>query len=773
MKELSLAIKFLWREIRYGEWYVVFLALFLSIAAVTTLHFYVDRLTRGLDQKNTSLLGGDLVISSSRPLPAAWIKKANTDNLRYAEIWSYPTMVSLHEKMQLVNVQAVSANYPLLSKPSTPAKQQAWIDNRLLITLNIKLQDSIRIGASQFIIAKILTPDNGMLNIGWNIAPTVMLNLSDIPATQTVLPGSRVDYRLLLAGKEQQIKAFKTWIAPQLAADQRIIDKNNQPTALKNILLRANQYFQLILLICLTMSGVVIALSIQQYLNKHYQVVALWRSLGAKKKQIVNIFLIQLLIISLSAGLLGVLTGFATQSVLVHLFSNYLNFPLPASSWQPAWVGFAVSVLLLLSFSYPIITQLPNVPALYIWRREAIMNNKYRAGYLLFAIISLLIILMLSMGVSTLALLYMHGLLLAIIIMYVLSYFLLRGLSYLANAITGTWRRGISQLVQYSQITSLQIIGFSLILISILILQAIKHDLLANWQKTLPENTPNFFAFNIAPTDLDSLKSQLELNHVTAEAFYPIIRARLTTLNKQPIMQSVPVESRQNNALHRELNISWMWQYPSDNQITSGNVWATADRGNPLISIEEDLAKNLHIKIGDELGFQMGDKAFTGKVSNLRSLQWTSFHPNFFIIFTPGSIDSDAVTYITSFYLPTNKRQLIADLQTSFPNITVIDVSSLLQQVQEIVNKLSQAMQYLFLFALGLAVLILIASLQATMDERKKTYGLMRILGASQTYITKSIVVEFACLMVVILLMSFTLSYAIAYLLLKYAFPVI
>jgi putative ABC transport system permease protein len=319
----------------------------------------------------------------------------------------------------------------------------------------------------------------------------------------------------------------------------------------------------------------------------------------------------------------------------------------------------------------------------------------------------------------------------------------------------------------------MQIIGFTLILMSMLILQLIKQDLLMNWQKTLPPNTPNFFAFNIAPTDLDGIKKQFEMNHIQVDAIYPMIRARLTELNGKPVMEAIPVEARQHNALHRELNISWMWQYPSDNKITSGVAWTKAQQGKALISIEEGLANSLHIKLGDELTFQMAEKTFAGKVSNMRSLQWTSFHPNFFIIFPPGFVTSDAVTYITSFYLPVAQRHLIGSLQLAFPNITVLDVASLLEQIQGIVAKLSQALQYLFFFALGLAALIFVASVQATMDERRETYRLLRILGASRQYIIKSITVEMLCLGLVIVLMSIALSYGITALLLKYVFSII
>lgn len=773
MNNMSLAIKFLWREVRHGEWSIVFLALLLSIAAVTTLHFYVDRLARGLDQQNKALLGGDLVLVSAQSIPAKWIQQAEALKIRHAQVWTYPTVASANGKMQLVNVQAVSARYPLFSHPAIPVARTAWIDNRLLSILNIKMNDSIRIGSSDLVIAKMLTADSDMLNTGWTIAPYVMLNLSDIPATKTVLPGSRVDYRLLLAGSESQIKQFKTWVMPQLTPGQRFINSRNQPTALRDILLRADQYLQLILLICLTMSGVVIALSVQQYLHKHYQVVALWRSLGARQKQIVHIFLFQLALIALLAGLLGVGFGFVAQTLLVNLFSDFLHFALPSSGWQPVWLGFSISLLLLFAFAYPVITQLPKTSPLYIWRQEIVVNGRYQVAYFAFAIVSLLIILMLSMGVSTLALFFMHGLLLTIVILYLLSHAILKGLRWGLNRTTGVIRRGISQLVQYPNVTSMQIIGFTLIIMSILVLQLVKHDLLMNWQKTLPSNTPNFFAFNIGPNDLEGLKKQFNSQHVKFDAIYPMIRARLTELNGKPIMEAVPPEAKQHNALHRELNISWMWDYPSDNKITSGHAWVKADEGQALISIEQTLASNLHVKLGDELTFQMADKKLIGKVFNTRSLQWTSFHPNFFVIFPPGFIVSDAVTYITSFYLPITKRDFISHLQSVFPNITILDVASLLEQIQTIVTKLSQALQYLFLFALGLAALIFAASLRATMDERKETYRLLRILGASKRYIVKSIAVEFLCLGLVIALMSIVLSYGMTTVLLKYVFSMI
>jgi putative ABC transport system permease protein len=298
----------------------------------------------------------------------------------------------------------------------------------------------------------------------------------------------------------------------------------------------------------------------------------------------------------------------------------------------------------------------------------------------------------------------------------------------------------------------------------------VRGNILNDWRRSLSPQTPNYFAFNIAPDDISRLKQLFSQNKVTIEGLYPMVRGRLIALNKKPVMSAVPVSQLGHNALHRDLNLSWMWQYPSDNKIVSGQAWTTTDAGKPLVSVENKLAQDLQFHLGDELTFQIGDQQLSAKIANLRSVEWGSFHPNFFMIFPPGLMKGLPATYITSFYLSASQASVLDQLVQLLPNITVIDVASLLQQIQGLVSKIALAMQYIFIFALGAGVLIFITCLQASMDERRQTYRLLRVLGAGKKYIRTSVMVEFGCLALLVLMSSVLLGYLGASIIEQYIF---
>ncbi|MEO8401368.1 MAG: FtsX-like permease family protein [Gammaproteobacteria bacterium] len=766
-----LAIKLFWREWRRGEWTIVVIALLLAITATTAINFYTDRVTRGLEQQSMKFLGGNLVVSSPLAIPLEWVKMANSLGLQSAEVWTYPSVISAKNQLQLVNVQAVSTTYPLISEnPIRIEKNSIWIEPRLLPLLTIKLNDNLMLGAANFRVSKLLTSDVDSLNTGWAIAPRVLIRIDDLPATKTILPGSRIDYRLLLVGEAKELQLFRHWIVPQLKPGQRLLDLNTQEFKINAILKYAESYLQLIVLVCLMMSGVAIALSIQQYMRRHNSYVALWRCLGASKQQIMQIFFWQLLFVALTTGIIAVILGYIFQEIFANLFKEFLQFPLPATGVSPVLLGFFVSIFLLFAFSYPLISQLPRISPLFIWRNEIASHTKQKSYSLVVSIVLISAFIFWYMNLSELVFYFLDSVLLSIGFLYLLSIIILAFLKRSLIHTEGAIRRGLSEIVQHSHSISLQFIGFNLILTSLIILGLVRTHLISNWQQSLPGNTPNYFAFNIAQTDVPSLKHFFQEHKISIEAIYPMVRGRLILLNEKPILSAVPATAAHNNALHRELNLSWMWKFPADNKIVLGKDWTASDYGKSLVSVEKKLADDLQLHLGDKLVFQIGDQRLTAVISNFRTLDWSSFHPNFFMIFPPGLFSNIPATYLTSFHLTADQVVLLNQLIQRFPNVTVIDVANILQQMQDIINKMTLAMQYLFMFALAAGVLIFMTSIQASMDERQQTYRLLRVLGASNTYIRKSILTEFVSFSVLIILTSGILGFLISALLEHFVF---
>lgn len=769
LNDARLAMRFLWREWRAGEWIIVFIALILSVTIVTALHFYIDRLMRGLDNQGAKLLGGDLVIESSSPILPDWINKAKEFGLKTAEVWSYPSVASTTNQLQLVTIEAVSKNYPLFGKSIHPAHLKAFVESRLLTLLSLKPNSTITIGNAQFSIEKLDPSHSDMPNLGWVIAPKVRIALEDVPLTHTVLPGSRVNYRLLITGNQSQLSRYRNWITSRLTVNQQLLDVRNPNFVLRNILERADHYLQLIILFCLMMSGVAIALSIQQYLRRHYDHVALWRCLGSTGKQIVRIFLWQLVLISLGAGFIGVLLAYAIQNYFAALFNEFIQFNLPSPSMSPVLVGFGISIFLLFIFAYPVVLALPRISPLAVWRNQSV-GLISREIYFVLALIFISFFLFVMMKFSLLALFFVDIVTLSIGILYLISLGILRLTQKLADNTEGVIRRGLSQLTHYPESVSLQFIGFSLVLIAIIVLSLLRNELFTQWQKSLPKNTPNYFAINIAQSDITSLSRFFNTYQIKFEAFYPIVKGRLIKLNGKPIMTAVPEEARGHNALHRELYLTQTFTLPSDNKIIMGQPWNAGLKEKNAISFEKRLGEQFGLKLADELTFQINNIELTGKIVNFRQVDWQSFHPNFFVIFPPGILNPFPTTYMTSFYLMKEQQNLLNEMIKIFPNLTIIDVANLLDQVHLLLSKITLALQYLFLFALFSGLLIFITSLQASLDERRHSYRLVRVLGASKNYIVKSLAVEFGFFFFMTITVSFILAKIISRSLMYYFF---
>lgn len=763
-QSVKLAARFLWREWQAGQWFIVFFAVFIAVSSIAALDFYSNRLQRGIEDNNAEFLGGDLIITSDRPIASQWIDYAKKLRLRTAEVWSYPTVATVDNKMQLVNILAVSDQYPLLGKKQRPIKGSIWVESRLLPLLSFKIKDALTIGSAKFTVSKVLQHDNALLDASWLIAPRVMILLSDVPLTQTVLPGSQINYRLLVAGDDAIIQKFNKWVKPQLKTGQRLLDVHNQEQRLTNIIDQVENFLQLALLICLAMCCIAVVLSIQRYLHKHHKDVALLRSFGTSQQQIIYHYVYKLLIVAITAGALGILTGFFAQSILEKLFQEYMQVALPAPDIKPFLFGFVLSIGLLFIFAYPIISVLPKTSPLFLWRNEVAVTKKNNSYYVL-SFIALMLFIYSFTGFSNLTLIFLNFMGVSVAFLYALSLGLLALLRKNLDKTSGVLRRGLSQLVQYPDNTSLQFISFTLMLTLILVLGMVRVNLLNHWQSSFSKNTPNYFAINIAPEDLVGLKKIFLNNNVGLEGIYPLVRGRLTQLNNKPIMQAIPEAARGNNALFRELNLSWMEIFPSDNKIVSGPSWPQQfDNTQPVISVEKKLADDMHFKLGDSLTFQIGEKNISAKIINIREVSWASFHPNFFVIFAPGMLNDFPTTFITSFHLPEGRAHFLNQLVQAFPNITIIDVASLLKQIQDMVNKISYASQYLLLFALVAAVLVLIASLQSSIDERKSSYQLWRILGASKKYIRQSILIEFSSIVFFVIFFSYALAKIFVYL---------
>jgi putative ABC transport system permease protein len=764
-----LALRQLIRDVRSGQWLLIIAALILATTAITSIQFIANRLQQGLNQQSSQLLGGDLVVESTESISDAWKSTAKKFELQTAEVVLLQTITTYGDAIKLINLQAVSDNYPLFGERLQLQTGEARIDTRMQTELSMPLPATLKIGNAIFKV-RLMSPASLELNSsGWMISPRVIIRMADLDATKTLIPGSRANYRLLLRGSKENLQAYQAYLLPKISAQQKLLDPDNQRYELLNNFNNIVNYIQLTILLCILMCGVAISISVRQYIHQHYQQIALWRCLGANSRQIITLFIIDFLFIATCAGLAGIALGSLIHHFATAWVQSYFPFALPDADWRPYLTGFLTSLMLLFCYAYPIIQVLPNVKPLELWREESsvTVNNQL---YPIAAFILFFVFVMWLLNFSLFALLVINAILLSVGFFYLLNIMLFAAIKRVSAHCSGVVRRGLSQITQFSDSSAAQINAFALVLMSIFLLSLVKNNLLDQWRGAANENAPNYFAFNIAPNEIQSIVTFFKEKQLPDLIYYPMIRGRLTTLNQRPIQDAVPSGQRAHNALRRELNLSATLNYPADNIITEGSAWSVNNKQKALVSVESSLASALHLNIGDTLGFLIDGQTVEAKVSNIRTVSWGAMHPNFYIIFTPDFLRNFTTTYITSFRLNAEQTSLLKELVNRFPNLTVLDIADTLNKIQSWISNATTILQALFLFSLCSAILIFIATLLSTMDERRHTYRLVRILGASRRYISLSITIEISVLLGVTLLFSYLFAQLVFYILMKSIF---
>lgn len=773
LKHIIFAWKLLWQEWRQGQWLIIFFALILAVTVMSSMHFITERVIHGIYQTSSRILGADLVISSSTPIPHDWITKARATGLRTAELWQFPSVISTKQETQLINVQAVSDNYPLLtisSKPLSLHRGQALIDNNLKSRLRLSKQDTLQIGVALFSINH-QVPPNLFTDAIWQLMPRAMILLADIPATKTILPGSRVDYRLLMTGSPTSLNQFKLWVFPRLQSNQRLLDIRDQQRSIQTIFSQTQNYVQLVLFICLLLSGIAIYVSARYYAQSHQNQVALLRCFGASQKQLLTIYCWQLLLIAVVSAKIGVTLAYFLQNLVARIFKIYFYFDLPPAGYSPILFGFISSLLLLFACAYPVIAQLPKVPPIRIWREKITFSAFSNYQYLTIMTILFIAYLNWIFDFSIISLLFLDLILLSIGCLYLASLGILAILNRVCDKTRGIWQVGLIQVVRSPERLAMQVTAYSLVFMPLFILLFLYHGILAHWTTDLPKNAPNYFLFNIGTTDVSTLRQFFNRHQIKIEDIYPMVKARLVSLNNHPILTAVPINARLHNVLHRDLNLSAMRKYPSDNRVIAGHPWTDADNNQPLISIAESVATDLHLKIGDRLTFQINDQSLSGTINNIRHIHWESMHPNFFVIFPPQTLDRFNRTYITSFYLSKEKISLVNVLINTFPNTTLINISALLAQIKIILDKAILILTYLFLFSLLAGLFISLSIYHISKHEKKKWMRLLTLLGANRFFIRRVLSIEGLVLLFSVLILSYTLAKLITALLMQMLFP--
>jgi putative ABC transport system permease protein len=760
MQVVRFALRNLWRDLKSGELSVLLLALTVAVLSLTAVGFFTSRISQGVRAQAAEVLAADLRLEAPNPIAPRHFAEAEAQGLRTARILTFPTAIFSGDVSQLAALNAVTSSYPLRghvriadapfgvarSTDRIPARGEVWLDARIIAQLKIALGSSLKIGAASFRVTQVLDyrPDQGTGFV--NLAPAALLNYDDVASTGLIQPGSRVTYAALFAGPAAAVAKFREYLVSAKAPGERLREVDESSRQLNSAIDRASRFLNLASLAAVLLAAVAVAMGARRYAARHIDTVALMKCMGASQAFVLAVSIVELSLLAVFAVTLGALLGFLAQSGLAWLLRSLIRSELPAASLAPLPIAMVTVLAVLIGFALPPLLQLKSTPPARVLRRSmAAPPLRYGASYAL-ALAALFAILWSLVRDTELVLSVLAGVLGVGLLLTLAGFGLVRLTGRLRGGVGIAWRYGLANVSRRGGGSVVQIVAFGLGLMMLLLLAVVRGDLLADWRRSLPANVPNNFLINIRPEERQSLQDFLQSRGLGQPAMFPMVRARITAINSRPSAEiKMPTDSGR-GFLEREQNLTWSAALMEDNQLIAGSWWTAADAGKPLVSISSEYQEALHLKLGDKISFDIAGEGLTVQVASIRKIRWDSFRPNFFLVFPPGLLDGAAGTYMTSVYLTPVQRPALADLVRLFPTVSVLDVDAILRQIREIMDRASLAVQYVFLFTLAAGIVVLLAAVQSTRDERRYESAMLRTLGASRGTVLQGVAAEFSAL---------------------------
>lgn len=739
--------RWFWREWRSPSLLIVWFSLTLAVACVLALGNISDRMEKGLSQQSRDFIAADRVLTASRPISTEWLQQAEKEHLTVSRQLSFMTMAYANDVPLLSSVKAVDTNYPLYGSLDTspanvkPQPGTVLVAPRLLALLNTKVGDMLEVGDATLRIAGeiIQEPDAGFTP--FQTAPRILINYDDIEKTGAVQPGSRLTYRYLFAGQENNLNRFGEFVVPNLRPDQRWFGMEQSGTAVGKSLQRAQNFLLLSAILTLLLSVAAVAVSMGHYCRSRYNLIAVLKTLGAGKKSLRKLVIGQWFSVLILAAIVGCSIGLLFEKGLIVLLAPILPKALPAAGLWP-WVwSFGALIFISLLVGLRPYKQLLATRPLRVLREDTISNIWPLKFYLPVMLMVVLALLALLVGFNSMWWGALFGILLLSLALGALgwcSLLLLRRVTLKSLAL----RLAVNRLLRQPWITTSQLSAFSFSFMLLALLVMLRGELLERWQQQIPPGSPNYFVMNMTQDQLPPLKQFFSEHHVEPGEFYPIIRVRLTKINQQEATELIKEESPGGEAVNRELNLTWLSsEKASPNEVTRGNWPPKVGE----VSIDEGLADRLGVKIGDKLTFNGDTQVFDATISSFRRVDWESLKPNFYFIFPDGALNNLPQTFLTSFRYQ-QEGPMLVQLNRQFPTLSLLDIGNILKQISTVFQQVARALEAMVALVIVCGMLLLLAQVQVGMRQRRQELVVYRTLGAGKRLLRNTLWSEFALL---------------------------
>ncbi len=752
MNRLKLAWRMTHRDLASGELVVLVAALVLAVAAITAVGFVTDRTQRALVREAAQLIGADAVLRADRPLDSSVVARAEREGLTTATTATFPSMLRAGERFQLVEVRAIDGPWPLRGTLETgdkvalpkgpPARGTVHVGERLSQQWSLAPGARVGLGDTELTVASIVTREPDAAFDYFDVAPRVFIAAADLPATGLVQEGSRIGYRLMVAGTSE---AVARWVAPtktSLERGQRLETIEDARPELRVALARADRFLGLAALAAAILAAIAIAMAARRHAARHLDGAAVLRTLGASSRDLTVVTLVELALLLVAGSAFGVALAYGLQALVGSWLASFLAAELPAPSWRPAFEGFAVAAVLLAGFALGPVLRIRRTPTLRVLRRELEPAEPRAAVTLIVGLGALAALLAWRAGDATLAFAVLGAVAATALVLALAALVLLGAIRRFAGRTSASVRLGLVAATRRRGQSVAQVVAIGLGLMALTLLTLVRTDLLARWRSETAADVPDRFLVNVQPDQVEAMAARLRELGVAEPRLFPMIRGRYVARNGAPVASDAVADLRARRLAEREFNLSHAGELAPDNVVTAGAF----DPAAPGWSVEEGLAKTLGWSLGDTLAFEVAGRRVEAPITSLRRVDWGSFRPNFFVLGQPAALGAVPASYIGSFRAPRDGDAAVARLVAAFPNVTVIDTGRIVRQVARIATQVSRAVEYVFGFTLAAGVLVLLASVIASQDERLREGAVLRALGARRRQLVTAQLAEFTTL---------------------------
>ena len=751
IRGLLYGLKKFWSEVFSGDLLILFLSIVLAVTSISSVGFLGDRLKSSMQMQASSILGADLVLRSASKIDSKYLDLAAANDLDSAEMSTFLSMVITEDDNLLTSIKAVTASYPLrgelkivnsqgteIKHFGSPEPGNIWIERKVLESLELMELDKISIGNKNFIVKGIIEdyPDRNSSFVGFY--PVAIVNINDVDAMGVIQTGSRVVYRNLFSGTQDNLERFEKSLEG-MPANIRVQNASDVGDNLGEDIANSTTFFNLASLFTIIISVIASMMAVRRYASRNLLHTSLIKVFGASKLFILGHQIMQLTLVAIFASSLGLIFGYGLQHLLLSTLQGIINADLPPPSSRPVILGFITAAFVIFATASPYIKILSETEPIRILRND--FNIKLSSNLMIYLVAFFTMFGFLGALFQDIKLIIyiVISLILVTFFLYLIGRLLIYGLSRVKFSYGTGWKLGLKNIVQRGNDSILQVIIFGLSLLFLVVLAETRTDLVDSWTETLDEDTPNYFLFNIQQYNLDPISNYFKDQGNVVPDFTPLIRGRLLSAAR-PGSEDINFD----NLMEREANLTWQNQLPLSNSLVEGEWWTN---GNEVaeVSIDREIAESMNLKIGDELTFSAGGKTFSVTVSSFREIEWQSFSPNFFFILSPAAGRELPNSYITSIKLE-NSQKFMNNFTNRFPTITSVNLEAIIEQGKSSLASASLAVQYIFFLTFIAGILALIASVYSNRDQRTKETAIMHAIGASRALIFKSAASEFLIL---------------------------